>query len=228
MIENDPSCLGLGELDVRATELQQPYGQLDLLLADPDTATRYTVELQLGATDPDHIIRTLEYWDIERRRWPRYEHIAVIVAEDITARFFNVIALFNGVLPLVAIKVTALDTGPDECALVFTKVLDHTPLGTDEDDQPQKTTTRADWQESRPETVTLADRIHDMVQQQDPGAELNYTRFYIGLLRAGLPNNYTFMKPQKAKVILGFKIPPLRRRDQATRATRHRHHALRP
>jgi len=33
--------------------------------------TRYHVELQLGATDESHIIRTIEYWDTERRRWPQ-------------------------------------------------------------------------------------------------------------------------------------------------------------
>src|SRR3989442_11609419 len=40
-----------------------------------------------------HIIRTIEYWDNERRRYPAYEHIAVLVAEQVTARFLNVIGL---------------------------------------------------------------------------------------------------------------------------------------
>ena len=47
--------------------------------------TRYEVEIQLGTTDESHIIRTIEYWDIERRRYPQYDHVAVIVAEEITA-----------------------------------------------------------------------------------------------------------------------------------------------
>ena len=46
-----------------------------------------------------HIIRTIEYWDIERKRYPQYEHCAVLVAEDITSRFLNVISLFNGTIP---------------------------------------------------------------------------------------------------------------------------------
>ena len=40
---------------------------------------RYEVELRLGATDEFHIIRCIEYWDIELRRYPSYEHIAVLV-----------------------------------------------------------------------------------------------------------------------------------------------------
>ena len=47
--------------------------------------TRYEVEIQLGATDESHLIRTIEYWDIERRCYPQYEHVAVIAAEDVPA-----------------------------------------------------------------------------------------------------------------------------------------------
>ncbi len=93
-ITEDVELLGLGDLDVKDVERRQPHaGRLDLLLFDPDTNTRYEVEIQLGATDESHIIRTLEYWDNERRRFPQYEHVAVIVAEEITGRFLNVINL---------------------------------------------------------------------------------------------------------------------------------------
>ncbi len=33
-----------------------------------------------------------------------YDHTAVIVAEDITSRFLNVISLFNGTIPIIAIQ----------------------------------------------------------------------------------------------------------------------------
>jgi hypothetical protein len=33
-----------------------------------------------------------------------YDHTAVLVAEDITARFRNVVSLFSGFIPLVAIQ----------------------------------------------------------------------------------------------------------------------------
>jgi len=114
-IAEDPVLLGLGDLVVKDVERRQPRaGRLDLLLADPDAATptRYEVEIQLGSTDETHIIRTIEYWDIERRRYPQYDHVAVIVAEDITSRFLNVISLFNGFIPLIAIQLQALQVGP--------------------------------------------------------------------------------------------------------------------
>jgi hypothetical protein len=105
LIASDPSILGLGELALRDRERMQPRaGRLDLLLQDLDTKRRYEVEIQLGATDEAHIIRTIEYWDIERKRYPQYDHCAVLVAEDITSRFLNVVALFNGMIPLIALQ----------------------------------------------------------------------------------------------------------------------------
>jgi hypothetical protein len=104
-IASDPAILGLGDLVLKDKERIQPRaGRLDLLSQHPDTSHRYEVEVQLGPTDESHIIRTIEYWDIERKRYPQYEHSAVLVAEDITSRFLNVMSLFNGTIPLIAIQ----------------------------------------------------------------------------------------------------------------------------
>src|ERR1044071_6495064 len=100
-IAEDPAILGLGDLILKDKERIQPRaGRLDLLLQDAESNRRYDVEVQLGKTDETHIIRTIEYWDIERKRYPQYDHVAVIVAEEITGRFLNVISLFNGSIPL--------------------------------------------------------------------------------------------------------------------------------
>ena len=111
-IGEDPTILGLGDLILKDKERMHPHaGRLDLLLQDAESNHRYEVEVQLGATDESHIIRTIEYWDIERKRYPQYDHTAVIVAEDITSRFLNIIGLFNGMVPLVAIQMQALKYG---------------------------------------------------------------------------------------------------------------------
>lgn len=95
-IAEDPSILGLGDLVLKDRERIQPKaGRLDILLQDPDSNRRYEVEVQLGTTDESHIIRTIEYWDIERKRYPQYDHTAVIVSEEITSRFLNVIRISN-------------------------------------------------------------------------------------------------------------------------------------
>src|SRR5947199_7901220 len=145
-IAEDPSVLGLGDLVLRDKERAQPRaGRLDLLLQDPETSRRYEVEIQLGKTDETHIIRTIEYWDVERKRYPQYDHCAVIVAEEITARFLNVISLFNGTIPLIAIQMSALGRG-EEVALLFTTVLDELARGlVDDDEIIQPNTDRAYW-----------------------------------------------------------------------------------
>ena len=112
LIAEDPTILGLGELVLRDRERRQPKaGRLDLLLQDSETGRRYEVELQLGATDETHIIRTIEYWDIEKKHCPQYDHCAVLIAEDITSRFLNVISLFNGTIPFIAIQMQAIEVG---------------------------------------------------------------------------------------------------------------------
>src|SRR4051812_48232680 len=76
-IAEDPKILGLGDLVLLQQERIQPSGgRLDLLFQDTEKR-RYEVELQLGPVDESHIIRTIEYWDIERKRYPQYNHCAV-------------------------------------------------------------------------------------------------------------------------------------------------------
>src|SRR5690349_17804262 len=96
LIDKDPSILGLGELAVYKRERMQPTGgRIDFVLTDLDETIRYETEIMLGKLNESHIIRAIEYWDIEKRRFPNYQHLAVIVAEEITNRFFNVISLMN-------------------------------------------------------------------------------------------------------------------------------------
>ena len=142
LVAEDPSILGLGHLALKDAERRQPRAcLLDLLLSDLETHTRYEVEIQLGATDEAHIIRTIEYWDIEKSRYPQYEHVAVIVAEDITSRFLNVISLFNRAIPLIAIQLRALEIG-GLLTISATTVLDLVRLGTDE--EPTRARRRTD------------------------------------------------------------------------------------
>jgi hypothetical protein len=198
-IAEDPSILGLGDVVLKDKERIQPRaGRLDLLLQEIEGNRRYEVEVQLGATDESHLIRTIEYWDIERKRYPQYEHTAVIVAEDITSRFLNVIGLFNGMIPLVAVQMSALKIG-EQVGLVFTTVLDHMPLGLiDEDEEVSETTDRSYWeQRGSKQTVALADRLLELSKQHNAKLELKYNKFYIGLAKEGKPTNFVIFRPTK-------------------------------
>ncbi len=195
-IANDPAILGLGDLTLKDRERMQPKaGRLDLLLEDDASSRRYEVEIQLGTVDESHIIRTIEYWDIERKRYPQYDHTAVIVAEDITSRFLNVISLFNGTIPIVAIQMNALRVD-GKIGLVFITVLDQMTLGLeDEDEEP---TNRKYWENrGSTKTVQIADKLLEMVKQYDNGLELTYKKSYIGLAKGGAPNNFLWFCPRK-------------------------------
>lgn len=208
-IAKNPSILGLGNLVLRDRERTQPWaGRLDLLLQDPDTQRRYEVEIQLGKTDESHIIRTLEYWDIERKRYPQYDHCAVIVAEKITSRFHNIISLFNGSIPLIAIEISAFKFG-DDIALTFNTVLDEVTRGlVDEDEEVREVTDRQYWiRNGSEETVKMADQLLVIVNEFAKGYELKYNKFYIGLAENGRVNNFATFRPRRNALNLEIRLP---------------------
>ena len=207
LIADDPSILGLGDLILKDKERIQPKaGRLDLLLQDFDSNRRYEVEIQLGTTDESHIIRTIEYWDIERKRYPQYDHTAVIIAEDITSRFLNVISLFNGFIPLIAIQINAIKI-KDQISLVSTTVLDQMSLGFEEDDEEKEVVDRSYWEKrGSKSTVSMADKLLEGIKLLDQSFDLKYNKFYIGLSKGGQTNNFVTFRPQKNALRLEIRM----------------------
>jgi hypothetical protein len=206
-IEEDPSILGLGELQFRDSEkMLIGGGRLDTILYDPEDKKRYEVEIQLGKTDESHIIRTIEYWDLERKRNPQYEHCAVIIAEDITSRFLNVISLFNGFIPLIAIQVKALIV-EDKISLFFTKVLDEVKFDLLDEDAAYEPTDRNYWEtRASKESLKITDKIIHELGDLTSDYNLKYNKHYIGLEKGGVSNNFISFVPRKSAVLLNFKL----------------------
>jgi hypothetical protein len=213
-ISNDTSILGLGELTmVERERVQVGAGRLDMLLtdADADSTVRYEVEIMLGPTDPSHIIRTIEYWDIERRRYPAYDHIAVLVAEQVTARFLNVIALFAGSIPIIAIQLNVLRVG-NQVVLDFVKVLDQRQLREDDTGEgggvAEPDVDRSTW-DSRvgAATMKVCDRVAQIANEiADPKLELKYKK---GRVALGLPGsffNVLAFWPKKNFIRIRFRV----------------------
>ena len=211
-IFENPSVLGLGDLEpIRREKVQPAGGRLDLLLEkeDKNVTTRYEVEIQLGQVDESHIIRTIEYWDTERKRNPQYNHCAVIVAEGISGRFMNVISLFNGAIPLIALDLSAYKKG-DDIVLTFTKVLDKITLeSTDEDDYRAEPTDRSYWekQKSTPAFLREMDSIFESLKEFIPNHNLKYTKYYIGLTKNDIANNFICFRPNKSAINLSVSLP---------------------
>jgi len=223
IIADDPTILGIGELDLISKErVHEKAGRLDLLFADSDDSCRYEVELMLGRTDESHIIRCIEYWDIERRRYPGYEHVAVIIAEDITSRFLNVLGLFSGTIPLIAIQLNALEI-EGRIVLDFVKVLEQTLLRMDDTVIEASTTVdRAYWENTKSilEIVRYADEILKYLNSKSKTEfTLNYVKSYISLREGNISRGFVRFRPQKSKfrmkVQITDKSPWVDRLDEA-------------
>jgi predicted transport protein len=213
VITTDPSILGLGDLVLKETERMQPKaGRLDLLLQDSEIDKRYEVEIMLGRVDESHIIRCLEYWDIERKRLPNYEHCAVLIAEEITTRFLNVISLFNGAIPLIALQLNAIQID-DKIILNFTRVLDEIPQGAIEEEEElseREATDRKYWQEKGSDlSLGLADECLEILKEIDSNLTLTYNKHYIGLRQGNRPNNFVVFKAKKKFLRVEVRVEDL-------------------
>lgn len=119
----NPSCLGLGDIELVSKEKKQSSGgRLDILMKGSDEEL-YEIEVMLGETDETHIVRTIEYWDIEKKKRPKRQHTAVLVAEKINTRFYNVINLLSHSVPIIGIQANLYRVG-DDVSMIFTKIID--------------------------------------------------------------------------------------------------------
>jgi hypothetical protein len=183
-IYNDPNILGLGDLQVVTKEFIQPQGgRLDLLLKNPEDDSMFEIELQLGATNPDHIIRTIEYWDSIKRKWPNRSHTAVLVAEKITGRFFNVVQLLSMAVPFIGIQANMVRI-EDTSALHFQTVIDcyeeqeeEEPVGRSFDEKH--------WRDNYPGALQCAQWYRNLFEAHYGDIPTKYFENYISLTVGG-------------------------------------------
>jgi hypothetical protein len=174
-------------------------------LYDRENEKRYEVELMLGKVDESHIIRAIEYWDNERKRLPNYEHCAVIIAEDITTRFLNIIGLFNSSIPIIAIQLNALQVN-DNVILDFVKVLDEVTVGEEEDEVTVKKD-RSYWDnKANKESIKAIDECVEILKEIDPELTLGYTQNYIGLIKRNRPMNFAIFLPKQKFVRVEVRV----------------------
>ncbi|WP_210347635.1 hypothetical protein [Bradyrhizobium diazoefficiens] len=219
-IAADPTLLGLGDLTVFQREKTQPTGgRIDFIMSDALNETRYEIEIMLGATDPSHIIRTIEYWDMERQRAPTIEHRAVIVAEEITSRFFNVIRLLNRAVPLIAIQLSAFQFG-DEVVLQFVRVLDTYEFGGDEEEESGATeqTDRPYWEKRTPaEALSAVDAIVSLIAAGGSEPKVTYNRTHIAVGTSGYYFGWFFPRKIATHCPVRFKVGPDQRAALVTK-----------
>jgi hypothetical protein len=124
--------------------------------------------------------------------------------------------LFNGAIPLIALKMTAYKVG-DQSALTFVKVLDELTYGLVGEDEPiAEPTDRGFWESKRGTRKTLAatDGLLKLVNEVEPKAALKYNKHYIGLEVDGSPLNFVTFMPRKAHVIMTTRLPQTKEVDE--------------
>jgi hypothetical protein len=213
-ISKDTSILGLGDLILIERErVQAGAGRLDLLLADAgaESTIRYEVEIMLGPTDPSHIIRTIEYWDIERRRYPAYDHIAVLVAEQVTARFSERDFSFCGQHSDLCSSTKCLRVN-DLIVLDFVKVLDQRQLREDDTGGAggvaEPDADRSTWEARVGATMMkMCDRVAQIANEiADPKLELKYKKARIPLSVLGDFFNVLELWPTRSFIRIRFRV----------------------
>jgi hypothetical protein len=164
-------------------KIQSQGGRLDLLLKNPEDDSMFEVELQLGATDESHIIRTIEYWDNEKRRWPNRSHTAVLVAEEITNRFFNVVHLLSMAVPIIGIQANIVQVGEVQ-GLNFTKIID-SYQEPEEEETPQQAYDEKHWIDNYPGTLDCARWYRALLEKLYNDVPTKYFESYISLSVGG-------------------------------------------
>ncbi|MCD4773785.1 MAG: hypothetical protein K8R41_10430 [Bacteroidales bacterium] len=199
----NPEKLGLGNLvAVRKEKTQSNGGRLDILLKDPTDNTMYEIEVMLGETDPSHIIRSIEYWDNEKRKYPQRQHFAVLIAEIFDRRYFNVIQLLSLNVPMIAIQADMLEVG-DEKIINFTKILD---VYVEQDDEEEaKQVTKTTWKEKASWTLETAEKHLEVLSETEKNIELKFTQSYISIVING-KNNYMYDKRTKPNSVVWFNV----------------------
>jgi len=202
-IFDNPEILGLGEnlMPIQREKRQSSGGKLDILMQDPDENNAlYEIEIMLGETDPSHIIRTLEYWDLERKRYPQRQHYAVLIAESVTRRFYNVIQLLSYNFPLIAMQVQLIEL-EGKYALDFVKVMDvYQEQGLDINEE---VVDEKYWKKNASWSLTLAQMLLKEVSPEAKNIKLNFTKSYISLMQNN--SNFAFLN-KRAKPNVRLEI----------------------
>ncbi|MBT3378417.1 MAG: hypothetical protein HN742_35200 [Lentisphaerae bacterium] len=204
LIYKNPAHLGLGDLvPVNKEKKQVSGGRLDILLRDPaDNNAMYEVEVMLGETDPSHIIRAIEYWDNEKRKYPQRQHYCVLVAESFDRRYFNVIQILSLNVPMIAIQTDLLKV-KDDLVLNFSKVLDI--YVEPEDEEESAPVDEKSWNTKSSWSLKTAQKLFSILKADDPQTSINFTQSYISIVVENR-NSYMFDKRTKPNSMFWFNV----------------------
>lgn len=167
----------------------------------------YEAEIMLGEADEIFIIRMIEYWDNEKRKWPQRQHYAVLVAETIT-RIFLCDPAFQPFDSVYCLQVSIIAAG-DQKLFHFSKVLDTYEEPEEGGGNLYEIYDENFWRNKSPWTIETAKSLLDIVRPVFGNASLKYVKNYIAIEVNN--NNYMWFHGRSGnKSLLGFWISELR------------------
>jgi hypothetical protein len=120
----------------------------------------------------------------------------VIIAEEITSRFFNVIRLLNRAVPIIAIQLSAFQL-EQHIILQFIRVLDTYEFGAEpEDDGPAELVDRAFWEKkATPQSLAVVDGVKALVPKEKGEPKVTYNKHHIAIATTGY--NFGWFHPRR-------------------------------
>jgi hypothetical protein len=120
----------------------------------------------------------------------------VIVAEQITSRFFNVLRLLNRSVPMIAIQLSAFQLDDASIVLHPVTVLDVFEEITEVDD-PGEQADRAFWEKKvEPSSLAIMDKIVSHLKSSNVDPRLTYNKYHIAMGTTG--NQFCWFHPRKS------------------------------
>ncbi len=182
-IFEEPSCLKLGNLEVVSkVRRQRADGRLKILLKNPRDDSMYEVGIMLGDTDESHIIRTIEFWDKEKRSAPKRRHHAVFVSEGISRRFLSILQIFSRYISVIAIRVKLVESRGTGL-LSFSKVFG---AYAGSDDECDSSCDESYWQEKYPWTIDAVRTIISGAGPMYKSPDIRYMKNRVEIISEGI------------------------------------------
>ena len=185
-LTQEPSRLGLGEVEVIAQELNQRGGGYLDIFARQDK-TYFSIEVQLGEVDASHALRVFDYW-ARNQEQERYEgkHVAVLVAESARGRFRRALEAMAEYLPLIVMELRVWRAG-DEAVAVPEVVIAKEGLEVATLPEPGTERTPADWEaELTPQAWEFHLAFKEWATAEFDDVKVDYQpKSYVGFRRRG-------------------------------------------
>jgi hypothetical protein len=215
IIYDNPKVLTLGNLvPVNKEKKQSSGGRLDILLKDPEQNSMYEVEVMLGETDPSHIIRSIEYWDNEKRKYPQRQHFCVLVAEKFDRRYFNVIQIMSLNIPMIAVQADLIEVNGQHI-LNFSKILD-IYIEPEENEEDTKVVNESTWTNDASWVTESTKDLFEILKEETDKINIRYTQSYVSINVDG-KNAYWLNKRTKPTTALFFSVKDEEKADAITK-----------